>query len=220
MRAAPIVCPEESHPACSNRQQLCRRNSPLMGIDAPTPARIGTGRPMGRSHFSFGGERKVCKRKPAARRLREKALYCPFLKEGVRNVARSTVELPTWTFVRARAHSDPLSKRARLFPSAAYRRSAPPQSAAGRLTPCGLGWIHEGWPILEGQRPAGLGKASHGACRNPCPRSWRGAGLPLAGILLPSQQTVGGLTPCGLGDHLLLGRFWKFIGQRVWGCEP
>ena len=95
--------------------------------------------PMGRSHFSFGGERKVCKRKPAARRLREKALYCPFLKEGVRNVARSTVGLPTFTFVRARAHSFPLSKRARLFPSAAYRRSAPPQSAWGRLTPCGLG---------------------------------------------------------------------------------
>ena len=65
------------------------------GSDAPTPARIGTGRPKGRSHFSFGGERKVCKRKPAARRLREKALYCPFLKEGVRNVARSTVGLPT-----------------------------------------------------------------------------------------------------------------------------
>ena len=109
------------------------------GPDAPTPARIGTGRPKGRSHFSFGGERKVCKRKPAARRLREKALYCPFLKEGVRNVARSTVELPTWTFVRARAHSFPLSKRARLFPSAAYRRSAPPQLAWGRLNPCRLG---------------------------------------------------------------------------------
>ena len=49
-----------------------------MGPDAPTPARIGTCRPKGRSHFSFCGERKVCKRKPAARRLREKALYCPF----------------------------------------------------------------------------------------------------------------------------------------------
>ena len=94
---------------------------------------------MGRSHFSFGGERKVCKRKPAARRLREKALYCPFLKEGVRNVARSTVGLPTWTFVRARAHSFPLSKRARLFPSAAYRRSVPPQLAAGIRIPCKLG---------------------------------------------------------------------------------
>ena len=102
-------------------------------------ASSGACRPMGRSHFSFGGERKVCKRKPAARRLREKALYCPFLKEGVRNVARSTLGLPTWTFVRARAHSNPLSKRARLFPSAAYRRSAPPQSAAGILIPCGLG---------------------------------------------------------------------------------
>ena len=34
---------------------------------------------------------------------------------------------------RARAHSFPLSKRARLFPSAAYRRSTPPQLASGRL---------------------------------------------------------------------------------------
>ena len=78
VRTAPIVCPEESHPACSNRQQLCRKQVPPAGPDAPTPARIGTCRPKGRSHFSFGGERKVCKRKPAARRLREKALYCPF----------------------------------------------------------------------------------------------------------------------------------------------
>ena len=106
---------------------------PQEGNDAPTTARIGTCRPMGRSHFSFDGERKVCKRKPAARRLREKALYCPFLKEGVRNVARSTFGLPTFTFVRARAHSFPLSKRARLFPSAAYRRSSPPQLALDRL---------------------------------------------------------------------------------------
>ena len=96
-------------------------------------ASSGACRPMGRSHFSFGGERKVCKRKPAARRLREKALYCPFLKEGVRNVARSMVKLTAFTFVRARAHSFPLSKRARLFPFAAYRRSAPPRLAIDRL---------------------------------------------------------------------------------------
>ena len=32
----------------------------------------------------------------------------------------------------------PPSKWAGLFPSAAYRRSAPPQLAAGRLTPCGV----------------------------------------------------------------------------------
>ena len=29
----------ESHPACIDRRQLCRKNSPLAGIDAPTPAR-------------------------------------------------------------------------------------------------------------------------------------------------------------------------------------
>ena len=136
VQTAPIVCPEESPLPVALGNNFAVRNSPLVGLDAPTPARIGTGRPMGRSHFSFGGERKVCKRKPAARRLREKALYCPFLKEGVRNVARSTVGLPTFTFLRARAHSFPLSKRARIFPSAAYRRSAPSQLACGRLTPC------------------------------------------------------------------------------------
>ena len=146
----------ESHPACMKRDNSAARNSPLMGPDAPTPARIGTGRPKGRSHFSFGGERKVCKRKPAARRLREKALYCPFLKEGVRNVARSTVELPTFTFVRARAHSFPLSKRARLFPSAAYRRSAPPQSAWGRLTPCGLGCFDVAEVFFATQKASGI----------------------------------------------------------------
>ena len=59
--------------------------------------------------------------------FREKALYCPFLKEGVRNVARRLVGEITHAIGRARAHSFPLSKRARLFPSAAYRRSAPPQ---------------------------------------------------------------------------------------------
>ena len=119
-------------------------------------ASSGACRPMGRSHFSFGGERKVCKRKPAARRLREKALYCPFLKEGVRNVARRPVSEITHTFVRARAHSFPLSKRARLFPSAAYRRSAPPQSAWGIRTPCKLGCLDVAGRFCGADKRAGI----------------------------------------------------------------
>ena len=122
------------------RQLCCKKFSPG-GMTRRLRRGSRACSPMGRSHFSFGGERKVCKRKPAARRLREKALYCPFLKEGVRNVARRAVSELTHTFVRARAHSFPLSKRARLFPSAAYRRSAPPQLAVGRLTPCGVTWF-------------------------------------------------------------------------------
>ena len=64
--------PRGKPPACIDRRQLCRKKFPLAGPDAPTPARVGTCRPMGRSHFSFGGERKVCKRKPAARRLQRR----------------------------------------------------------------------------------------------------------------------------------------------------
>ena len=100
-------------------------------------------RPEGGSPF-FRSERKD-QRKHAARRLREKALYCPFLKEGVRNVARNLVGELTHAIVRARAHSFPLSKRARLFPSAAYRRSSPPQAALDKLNPCELGCRIAAW---------------------------------------------------------------------------
>ena len=83
--------------------QCARRRKPLppAGIDAPTPARIGTGRPMGRSHFSFGGERKVCKRKPAARRLREKGFYCPFWRRG--SLCRAQHSWPAYAYHRARS---------------------------------------------------------------------------------------------------------------------
>ena len=81
-------------------------NSPLAGPDAPTPARIGTCRPMGRSHFSFDGERKVCKRKPAARRLREKALYCPFWRRG--SLCRAQRSWPATPAI-VRARSSPFS---------------------------------------------------------------------------------------------------------------
>ena len=124
VRAAPIVCPEESPPACDIDGQFCRKKFPPGGLTRRLRRGWWGFRPEGGSTF-FRRERKY-QRKHAARRLREKALYCPFLKEGVRNVARNLVGELTHAIVRARAHSFPLSKRARLFPSAAYRRSAPP----------------------------------------------------------------------------------------------
>ena len=83
--------------------QCARRRKPLspVRLDAPTSARIGTGRPMGRSHFSFGGERKVCKRKPAARRLREKGFYCPFWRRG--SLCRAQRSWTANIYVRARS---------------------------------------------------------------------------------------------------------------------
>ena len=117
MRAAPIVCPEESPLPASVYDNyavrrfaaggLVRRLWLGSGIWCPmgfSPASVPEGfqrangkpfgapagaypcwgltrrlrrgsraySPMGRSHFSFGGERKVCKRKPAARRLQRR----------------------------------------------------------------------------------------------------------------------------------------------------
>ena len=106
----------------------------------------------------------------AALTRREKALYCPFLKEGVRNVACSIVGQLSLTIVRARAHSFPLSKRARLFPFAAYRRSAPPQVAVSKLKRMSVGMLRRALNISQTKRPAqvqiraGL-SASHEACR-------------------------------------------------------
>ena len=56
--------------------------------------------------------------------------------------------------MRARAHSFPLSKRARLFPSAAYRRSAPPQLARGHTQPLQGGCFGVACVFSQGKRPA------------------------------------------------------------------
>ena len=79
----------------------------------------------------------------------------------------------------------PPSKWAGLFPSAAYRRSSPPQLVAGRLTPCG------------GNDFCGLAALPRKEQSLLLPRSWRRAYATLAGILLPSQWVWCSLAPCG-----------------------
>ena len=162
--------------AGESRQLQCpkvpkvRTESPLVSPQAHTPCpgwgmtrrlRRGSGtcRPMGRSHFSFGGERKVCKRKPAARRLQRrpaplrvagfglrepfglsstsvrcahppgKRLLLPILMAGLAMSRAMKLDSFHKLLERARARLFPPSKWAGLFPSAAYRRSAPPQLA-------------------------------------------------------------------------------------------
>ena len=84
VRTAPIVCPEESPLVRPQAHISCRG-----GLTRRLRRGRWGCRPEGGSTF-FRSERKY-QRKHAARRLREKALYCPFLKEGVRNVARKLV---------------------------------------------------------------------------------------------------------------------------------
>ena len=64
--------PRGKPPACSSTRQLCCKKNPRRGLTRRLRRRGGTCRSKGRSHFSFDGERKVCKRKPAARRLQRR----------------------------------------------------------------------------------------------------------------------------------------------------
>ena len=67
-----------------------------------------------------------------------KRLLLPILTAGLamsRAAELASLRLPSCALG---ARLFPPSKWAGLFPSAAYRRSAPPQLAAGRLTPCGV----------------------------------------------------------------------------------
>ena len=148
-------------------RQPCRKETPAGGMTRRLRRGRWGCRPEGGSTF-FRSERKY-QRKHAARRLREKALYCPFLKEGVRNVARSTLGLPTWTFVRARAHSYPLSKRARLFPPLPIAALAPAvgvghtqplwvrmlrRGMVKSAGPTASGFEKPGWPLAQAARPS------------------------------------------------------------------
>ena len=74
---------------CKCRYRQCYYKNPFNGGMTRRLRRgSGTYRPKGHSHFSFDGERKVCKRKPVARRLREKSFS---FGGGARNVVRNGV---------------------------------------------------------------------------------------------------------------------------------
>ena len=94
----------------------------------------------------FRSERKY-QRKPAARRLREKGFYCPFCRRGSQRRAQwSWTAIPN-ACARSCARLFPPSKWAGLFPSAAYRRSAPTQLALGRLSQRELGYYVAAWVV-------------------------------------------------------------------------
>ena len=76
VRTAPIVCPEGNPLVRPQAQDFF----PAGGLTRRLRRGSRACSPMGRSHFSFVGERKVCKRKPAARRLLRPAPLCVIRK--------------------------------------------------------------------------------------------------------------------------------------------
>ena len=128
---------------------LCRctptlpEGNPLRGIDAPTTART-VGLPPRRGKY-FLSKRKKVPKKASGTATTGKSPLLPILTAGL--AMSRAMELGSFhqLLERARARLFPPPKWAGLFPSAAYRRSAPPQLALGRLNQCELGCYGAGW---------------------------------------------------------------------------
>ena len=116
---------------------LCRctptlpEGNPLRGIDAPTTART-VGLPPRRGKY-FLSKRKKVPKKASGTATTGKSPLLPILTAGL--AMSRAMELGSFhqLLERARARLFPPSKWAGLFPFAAYRRSAPPQLAWGKL---------------------------------------------------------------------------------------
>ena len=175
---------ERKAPCLHDKRQLCRKKFPLVGPDAPTPAREKGLQPYGALTLFFRWRKKSVQKKASGTATPGKRLLLPILAAGLamsRAAELASLCLPSCALG---ARLFPPSKWAGLFPSAAYRRSAPPQLAAGKRTPCRLRCF-----VVAG-RFCGVDK-------------W-------ADVLFP-QSAVGIRSPCRLG---CFGAAYSFLQRK------
>ena len=126
VRTAPIVCPEESPLVRPQAQTFCR-----WGLTRRLRRGRWGCRPDGGSYFLSA--RKKVPKKACGTATPGKRLLLPILTAGLAMSRAMELDSFHQRFERARARLFPPSKWAGLFPSAAYRRPAPPQLALSRL---------------------------------------------------------------------------------------
>ena len=125
--------------------QCARRRIPPapVGSDAPTPARGQGLQPYGALTLFFRWRKKSVQKKASGTATPGKSPLLPILTAGLAMSRAAELASLRMLSCALGARLFPPSKWAGLFPSAAYRRSAPPQLAAGRLTHCGVTWFLE-----------------------------------------------------------------------------
>ena len=120
-------------PACIVKRQLCRKQFPLAGSDAQTPARGEGLQPHGALTLFFRWRKKSVQKKASGTATPGKRLLLPILAAGLAMSRAAELASLRMLSCALGARLFPPSKWAGLFPSAAYRRSSPPQLALGRL---------------------------------------------------------------------------------------
>ena len=118
-----------------------RRRIPLppAGNDAPTPAREKGLQPYGALTLFFRWRKKSVQKKASGTATPGKSPLLPILTAGLAMSRAAELDGQHLRSCALGARLFPPSKWAGLFPSAAYRRSAPSQSAWGIRIPCKLG---------------------------------------------------------------------------------
>ena len=129
--------PRGKPPACMTRDNSAARNSLLIGPDAPTPAREKGLQPYGALTLFFRWRKKSVQKKASGTATTGKSPLLPILTAGLAMSRAAWLARFRMLSCALGARLFPPPKWAGLFPSAAYRRSAPAQSAVGRLIPCG-----------------------------------------------------------------------------------
>ena len=146
---------------------------PTVWPDAPTPAREKGLQPYGAFTLFFRWRKKSVQKKASGTATPGKRLLLPILTAGLAMSRAAELDGQHLRSCALGARLFPPSKWAGLFPSAAYRRSAPPQLACGIRTPCGVRCFDVAWAFLRRKRRRSL---------------------------LPPQLSVGKLTHCRLGS--------------------
>ena len=132
VRTAPIVCPEGSPLVRPQAQDFF----PAGGLTRRLRRELGLAVPRG-AHTFLSVAKEKCAKESQRHGDSGKKPFIAHFGGGARYVARSGVGQLRLLSCALGARLFPPSKWAGLFPSAAYRRSAPPQSAWCKLTPCG-----------------------------------------------------------------------------------
>ena len=139
VRAAPIVCPEESPPACIGMCQPCRKKFPAKGLDAPTTARV-MGLPPRRGIVLSFDAKESTKESQRHGDSGKKALIAHF-GGGARYVARNMISQISPTIRRAPNSPFSAVKMGGPFSLRCLSPPSPPRLAWGMLRETRIGML-------------------------------------------------------------------------------
>jgi len=145
---------ERKAPCWHDKRQLCRKQIPLVGPDAPTPAREKGLQPYGALTLFFRWRKKSVQKKASGTATPGKRLLLPILTAGLAMSRAAWLARFRMLSCALGARLFPPPKWAGLFPFAAYRRAAPAQLAGNILNPCRVGCFGVACIFSQGKRPA------------------------------------------------------------------